>query len=345
MRFPLVSIIIPIEEVNNYLRESLAHLVNLDYPDFEVLVFITEKTEEKFPRTHFIVNPELARRPAEKRDLALKHAKGKILAFVDDDAYPRRDWLKKAAPYFGDSEVAAVCGPGVTPPSDSVLQKASGWVSASLLGGGPEASYRFFPAKRGEVRDFSTMNFLTRRADFAAVGGFDSHFWPGEDTKLCLDLTKKLGKKIIYDPEVLVYHHRRPLFVPHLRQNGRYGLHRGHFARILPETSRRLSYFIPSLFTLFFFGVPLLNLLLSTINPSTSLRAGYQLSTINYCLINLYFILNTFYLLLLLLTAAWVYSKERDLKVALLVIPGIFLTHIWYGLRFIQGFFSRRLLR
>ena len=112
-----------------------------------------------------------------------------------------------------------MCGPGVTPPNDSVFQKAGGWVSASFLGGGPAASHRFFPRKKREVDDYPSMNFVVRKSDFRAVDGFNSRFWPGEDTKLCLDLTKKLGKKIIYDPEVLVYHHRRSLFVPHLKQN------------------------------------------------------------------------------------------------------------------------------
>lgn len=339
---PKASVIIPVEEVTNYLREALAHLADLDYPDFEVLVFITKETEEKFPHTCFIVNQELSKRPAEKRDLALKYAQGGILAFLDDDAYPRKDWLKNAVSYFENPQVAAVCGPGVTPPDDSVFQKASGWVSASYLGGGPEASYRFFPKRKREVDDYPPMNFIVRRSDFEVVGGFDSHFWPGEDTKLSLDLTRELGKKIIYDPKILVYHHRRPLFLPHLKQNGRYGLHRGHFARILPETSRRLSYFIPSLFTLFLFATPILTLLLSTIN-NQQLTINNQLSITNYYLSVFYASTLSIYFLLLLLTAFRVYSKEPNLKVASLVIPGIFLTHIWYGIRFIQGFFSKEL--
>jgi len=334
---PKVSVVIAVEEMNDYLRECLTHLGQLDYPNFEVLVLMTEGTKEDFAGVRFITVPDLAKRPAERRDRALKYAEGEILAFIDDDAYPRRDWLKNAVPHFADLQVAAVCGPGVTPPADSVSLKASGWISASLLGGGPEAYYRFLPGKKREVDDYPSMNLLIRRGDFAAVGGYDSHFWPGEDTKLCLDLTKKLGKKIVYDPDVLVYHHRRALFGPHLRQNGRYGLHRGHFARVLPETSRRLSYFIPSLYTLFLIGVPILGFFLSTINN--------QPSTVNNLLTTLYLTLNACYLTLLLLTAAWVYRRERDWRVALLVVPGIFVTHVWYGLRFIQGFFSQGLKR
>ena len=350
---PRVSIIIPIEEVNDYLRESLTHLANLDYPDFEVLVFITKETKEEFPRTRFIVDPELARRPAEKRDLALKYAKGEILAFIDDDAYPESCWLKNAVGYFKDPETAAVCGPGVTPPNDSVLQKASGWVSASLLGGGPQAFYRFLAREKREVDDYPSMNFIVRKSDFGVVGGFDSRFWPGEDTHFTLNLTKNLDKKIIYDPQVLVFHHRRPLFIPHLKQNGRYGLHRGYFARVLPETSRRLSYFIPSLFTLFLFlELPLAFFLKNQISLGSSSQFSNAValaglarvaSSTTSLLWNLSGFLVLLYVLLLILSGFWVFSKERNLKVASLVIPGIFLTHIWYGLRFIQGFLSKEL--
>lgn len=354
MKSPKVSIIIPIEEITDYLRGSLVHLGNLDYPDFEVLVFITKGTTEKFPRTHFIVNPELAGCPAEKRDLALNYAKGEILAFIDDDAYPRKDWLKNAVGCFEDKKVAAVCGPGVTPPSDSISQKVSGWVQASKLGGG-NCTCRFLPQKSRLVDDYPSMNFIVRKSDFEKVGGFDSHFWPGEDTKLCYDLVYDLGKKIIYDPEILVYHHRRPLFRPHLKQVGGYGLHRGHFARVLPKTSRRLSYFIPALFALFLFGVPVLNFLISASEASKFPNFGPPISNnprvlgvaagpLSYFWLLLVLPL-TVYLILLLLTSIWVYRREKKISVALLTIPGIFTTHIWYGLRFIQGFFSKELKR
>jgi len=328
-----VSVIVVAEKFNLYLEECLRHLTEVNYPDLEILVFPTQSFECPHPKVKIIAAPKLGNRPAEKRDLALKHARGEILAFIDDDAYPSLGWLKRAVRHFKDERVAAVGGPGITPPGVSVREKAAGWVSASLLGGGG-TTYRFLPQKPREVDDYPSMNLLVRRSDFEKIGGFDSHYWPGEDTKLCLDLTKKLGKKIIYDPEVLVFHHRRPLFGPFLKQNGRYGLHRGYFAKVLPDTSRRLGYFIPSLFTLFFFLTPLLIGLSYRFLPSAWLW-----------LLRFYLIINTFYLILLLVTAGWVFNEERDEKVALLTIPGIFLTHLWYGLQFIRGLLSSRLKR
>jgi len=323
--YPLVSIIVVAEEYNPYLEESLPKYKDLDYPSFEVLVFTTKPCNKKFTRVKFISEPSLAKNPAKKRDLGLKYAKGEWFAFTDDDAYPSKNWLKSAAKYFEDSQIAAVCGPGVTPVNAPVLEKASGWVSASKIGGG-NYTYRFVPAKKRFVDDYPSMNFIVRKEDFVAVGGFDSSFYPGEDTKLCLDITHILNKKIIYDPKVLVYHHRRPLFKKHLRQNGNYGLHRGHFARTLPQTSRRLGYFVPTLFTLGFLSGPFLYLL-------------------SHPLFVVWTIVVSIYISFLLFTSAWVYSNEKDIKIALLVIPGIFLTHVWYGIRFIQGFLSKELKR
>ena len=335
MKYPFVSIIIPVRAINDYIRESVPKHLALDHPNFEIII-LPDKYEggAGFENDVRIIPTHPKTGPADKRDIGAKAAKGNILAFIDDDAYPRRDWLKNAAPYFEEEKIAGVCGPGVTPPGDNMFKKVSGWVSASLLGGG-NVTHRFLPKEKREVDDYPSMNLLIRKKDYDAVGGYDSHYWPGEDTKLCLDLTHRLGKKIVYDPEVLVYHHRRDIFVPHLRQNGRYGQHRGYFAKALPETSLRLAYFVPSLFTLFLFLTPVVALVVKVL----------QLSTIYLLLSTVYYLLNAIYLLLLLATAVWVYKHERDWRIALLTIPAIIITHVWYGIKFIQGLLSDELAR
>jgi len=316
---PFVSIIIPVKEVNFYIRESMPHLLGLDYKDFEVIIFPDSESRESFPRTRIIPTGPVG--PAEKRDLALKYAKGEILAFLDDDAYPRRDWRKKAVRHFKNKDVAAVGGPAVTPDHDSVWQKASGRVFSSWLASGRNG-YRYLPRKRREVDDFPTVNLIVRRSYFEQVGGFDTAYWPGEDTKLCLDITRKLGKKIIYDPDVFVFHHRRPLFLEHLRQVGRYAFHRGYFAKVLPDTSLRLSYFVPSLFVLWLF-------------------LGGPISIVNDSFMPLYLGLVALYLLLLASESVLISWKEKDFIVGALSAPGILFTHLVYGFRFMQGLASK----
>lgn len=342
MKKNLVSIVIAVKEINDFIRkETVPAILKQSYQNFEIIIIPDKKSKEKFPKTKVIPSwPKTG--PADKRDLGVQKAKGEILAFLDDDSYPDKNWLKNALTIFNQSPItnrqsliSAVCGPSITPPQNSLRQKASGYVWSTWLGSGGAGTYRCAISSRREVDDFPTVNLLVRKKDFLIAGGFDSHFWPGEDTKLCHDLVYKLGKKIIYDPRVLVYHHRRAVFKPHLQQIARYAIHRGHFAKILPKTSLRLGYLIPSLFVLWFFGGPILIFLLEIfLCCFTSIPLYF-----------LYLLTIGFYFVLLLITASQIYLKERNFKLALLVIPSIFITHIVYGVLFIKGFFLKKLER
>jgi GT2 family glycosyltransferase len=312
-----VSVIIPLKADNDYIRETLSHLRHVDYPDFETLVLPDEPTAWS---DDVRVIPTGPVGPGAKRDMALEYAAGDILAFLDDDAYPARDWLINAMRYLDDPTVAAVGGPAVTPESDSLAQQASGYVYASLVGGGNYA-YRYTPQSTREVDDYPTCNLLVRRADFEAVGGFDTQFWPGEDTKLCLDLTQGLGKRIVYAPDVVAYHHRRALFGPHLRQIRSYALHRGYFAKRFPETSLRFSYLLPTLLVV---GL-VIGAILSVCVPRLALLYGLGVG---------------FYFLAAVVSAA---LTSRSIVLTPLVAIGIVATHVVYGIWFPIGLLTSKL--
>lgn len=314
-----VSIIIPVREINDYIREAIPHHLQLDYPDYEILIFPDEPSEETFPRTRIIPSGKTG--PAEKRDMALEYAQGEILAFIDDDAYPRSDWLKNAVSHFDNPSVGAVGGPAVTAENDGVLRQASGKVYESFLCSGGY-TYRYIPGKLMDVEDLPSVNLIVRKDVFAQIGGYDSNFYPGEDTKLCLDIIKLAQKRIVYDPDVQVYHHRRKLFREHLKQSNNYALHRGYFAKVLPDTSRKFVYFVPSLFVLGLVAGPLLALLCP------------PLWYLYFSVLLLYF---------LLLVASTVNLK--NIRVWILSIAGVFLTHLGYGIGFVRGLLSRELIR
>jgi len=319
----IISIIIAVKTWQKNLEECVSKCLQLDYPAFEIIILPDESFSlpvslpVPLPIPVFIV-PTGPVNPAAKRDMALKHAKGEILAFLDDDAYPLRDWLSRAADNFRSEEIAAVGGPAVTPDSDSARQKASGLVYSSFLVSGPYA-YRYLPKKRKEVDDFPSCNLFVRRSVFEQVGGFNTQFWPGEDTKLCLDITCKLRKKIIYDPEVIVYHHRRRLFLPHLKQVANYALHRGYFAKRFPRTSLRISYFLPSILFLGIVAGGIFSLF------SSGLRSFYLYGL-------------TLYVLTVLVSSIY-----AGFRFSHLVFSGIIVTHLAYGLYFLKGLFANKL--
>ncbi len=244
---PTVSIIIAVKEDNPNLRESLRHCLALDNPADEIIVLPDVAFDAPDGVT---VIPTGPCGPAEKRDLGAERASGEVLAFLDDDAYPVPGWLTHAREVLANPSVGGVGGPGVTPDSDPFTAQVSGDIYNSPLVSGPHVR-RYLPREACDVDDWPSCNLLVRRDAFLQVGGFDSAYWPGEDTVLCLKITRDLGLRLVYDPRVLVYHHRRPSLRRHLRQAAQYGLHRGHFVKRFPETSRRPTYFAPTLLAAF----------------------------------------------------------------------------------------------
>ena len=124
----------------------------------------------------------------------------------------------------------------------------------------------------------------------------------------------------MYDPDVIVYHHRRPLFIPHMKQVFNVGMHRGFFFKKYPKTSRQLFYIQPTVLTLgfwflfvwSFYSLPVRIMFLGTF-------------TLFYCL------------------AVFSVIKKVTLGESLLVSVGIILTHMAYGTGFVKGLLTKHL--
>jgi glycosyltransferase involved in cell wall biosynthesis len=314
---PLVSVVVAFASPTRCLDECLDGLRKQTYTNYEVILLPDAPTGRTWPKgTREIATGPV--RPARKRNIGIENARGNVVAFIDDDAFPEENWLQAAAANFSIAETAAVGGPSITPGNDSRLARFGGEVYANPLVSGTYR-YRYTIRPFREVDDYPSCNLTVRTDVLRRLGGYRTDFWPGEDTYLCMEITGKLGLKIVYDPRVLVYHHRRRLFLPHLRQIARYALHRGYFARKFPATSRRLSYMIPSLFVLgIVFGAAL-----SVACPLCQLVYLWTLAAYTFITLLSCFRLNP---------ASW-----------LIVWLGIVSTHLVYGVGFLAGLFTRRL--
>jgi GT2 family glycosyltransferase len=243
---PEVSVIIPLHRPTPAFWRCVDSLVALDETLCELIVVSDRELDGLPERVRLIVTGSSSdSSPAEKRDAALAHVRGEICAFLDDDAYPATDWIQRAMKRFADPGIAAVGGPGLTPPGSNWRERASGAFYESPFGSG---GLRFRFLALGEVRDvddFPAYNFFVRTGVLREIGGWASRFYGGEDTRVCLALVEA-GHRIVYDPAVVVYHHRREVFGGHMRQLANVGRHRGYFVRAFPGTSARPMYFAPS---------------------------------------------------------------------------------------------------
>lgn len=324
---PKVSIVIACPNASWMLDECLNGIAAQTWGDFETIVL---------PDGDFTVDADIAKRanvrviptgkvrPAEKRNLGIREATGEIVAFIDDDAYPDSHWLEYAVRFFSEPSIGAVGGPGVTPLGDGRLQRLGGRVYDNVLVSG-NYRYRYKAGgTRRDVDDYPSCNLFVRRQLLESIGGYRTDFWPGEDTLLCKDIVDS-GRRIVYDPWVVVHHHRRALFMPHLRQLGRYAFHRGYFCRKYPSNSLRLSYFIPAMFVLYLALYPL------------AFFFAPAAGTLLWWLVQSYLLALPFYFLLVFATSFTFNPVDW-----LLTAAGVFLSHVWYGVRFLQGLTARK---
>lgn len=314
---PLVSIIIPCKGIDDYSRECIRRCKQLDYDGYEIIL-LPDDSKETVEGVKVIETGPVP--PGAKRNIGVKNSRGELCAFIDSDAYPRSDWLTRAMKYLEDSQVGGVGGPGLTPEEDGLMQKASGYVLSSFMVGNLSSRYR---TKQGfESDDIHSCNFVARKSMVEEAGGWNEKYWPGEDTLMCLAM-KRLGGKLIEAPDVVVYHHRRPLFRFHLEQVSRFGEHRGLFAKKFPENSLKPTYIAPSMLVL-------------------SLIAGLVLSFLFSFFVYVTVFGVAVYLALSLVAAA---LQVRKVKLILLVWSGTIVTHITYGIFFLSGLIKRDLKR
>ncbi len=310
-----VSIIIPFKSLDDYARECIGKCLDLDYGNLELILLPDSPLMEKFKRSRIIPTGEV--KPSLKRNIGVSKSRGRICAFIDSDAYPERDWIRNALRRF-KGDVGIVGGPNILPENDSIWQRASDDILSSAVGAGP-LSLRYKSGGQKTVKELPSCNLLIKKSLFQRAGGFDTSVLTAEDSKLCFQVSR-LGKLIVYSPDVVVYHHRKPLFMPHFRQMWTYGRDKAFILKRF-FSADKLYYFLPSLFVLFLiFGF------LLSFNPF------FEITYLR----SIYLGLVAFYTIVIL--AASILKNPRR---SVLVFPGIILTHISYGLGFLYGLFRR----
>jgi cellulose synthase/poly-beta-1,6-N-acetylglucosamine synthase-like glycosyltransferase len=316
-RNPLISIIIPCKDIDDYTRECIRYCKLLDYNNYEIIL-LPDGSKETIEDVKVIATGPVT--PGAKRNIGVKNSRGEFCAFIDSDAFPRSDWLTNAIKYLDDPEVSGVGGPGLTPEADGMMQKAGGYVLSSFMVGALSSRYK--TGSSFAVDDAHSCNFIASKAVVEASGGWNEKYWPGEDTLMCLAI-KNIGKKLIASSDVVAYHHRQPLFRPHLKQISRFGEHRGFFAKKFPENSLRLIYFLPSLLLLALFA----GILISLFFPFFGIIV--VVSAVAYLALGLF-------------AAA---SQTKRIKLVFSVWLGIIMTHVVYGVFFLLGLIRSDLKR
>ena len=168
--------------------------------------------------------------PALARNLGAAAARGRFLAFTDDDCAPTTDWLDRLAERLNGAAGHVVGGRTVNALADNVFSAASQTLLAYL--------YEYYSSGPDRMWFFASSNLALDAEGFRAVGGFDPGYphAAAEDRDLC-DRLRDTGYRMSYAPEAVVHHRHALTPASFWSQHYRYGCGAGRFWKIRRERS------------------------------------------------------------------------------------------------------------
>lgn len=275
-----VSIIVPVGRNLDTARACVEGVLAQETTAPVELVLVGgEELSEMGPSVRVVRVDEM--NPAVRRNRGVEHSSGELIGFVDDDAVPAPGWISNALDVFGDEAVAVVGGPDPAPADSGIAELITDTLLAAPLFGSGVLAHG---PPRGERRDVTSpsdlalVNLFIRRDCFERLGGFDESIgYVGEDSDL-IARASACGR-VVYDPEVIVWHRRRPFPSGYVRQRFRYRVKTGRMLTRPESLYRRNAKVVAFLTAGFLFGVtavfaPAAGIVLAALYVVGSLMSG-----------------------------------------------------------------------
>src|SRR5438552_9280156 len=168
--WPRISVVVCSYNGSRTIRNCLAGLQKLEYPNFEVIVVndgSTDATAAIAREYGFRLISTEQRGLSNARNTGIEAATGEIVAYIDDDAYPDPHWLTYLAATFLSTTHAGVGGPNIPPPGGGPI--------ADCVANAPGGPVHVLLSDR-EAEHIPGCNMAFRKACLEAIGGFDPQY-------------------------------------------------------------------------------------------------------------------------------------------------------------------------
>lgn len=331
---PFVSIVVPTTGNVKYIKGLIESINKLDYPKEKFELILIGDKETELLKTNSIRSKEYGIQTTvryepyaagKKRNIGVELSKGDIIAFTDDDTILKEDWINNAIKHLNEnSSYVGVGGPNFTPREGLPFAKAVGRIFGSKF----LFSFRYTigHSKPKEIEHNPTCNYIIKKYVFETVKFHDT-LWPGEDAEFDIRLVKN-GFKILYAPDVIVWHHRRSRPLPFLRQMFNYGKTRAQVTRMHPD-SFDIRYFA-------FISAFIFLMLLYSISLS-----GIEIALIGKLDLTIPVVLNLAYFGIIALAGVLVGIQTGKLKQGIYAPLVLFIQHFGFSIGLLYGFIRK----
>lgn len=257
MDLPVVSVVIPVRNEENFIGKCIESFLDQTYPEskFEIIVVdgmsedntrtIVESYISRYGNVKLYDNPD--KYTPNALNIGIKNASGEIIMLASSHAVYSRDYISVCAQKIAEGKAEVAGGKMITlPRSNSMKAKVIASVLSNPFGVG-DAKYRIRYDKESYV---DTVAYgLYKKELFDKVGLFNENLIRNQDIEMNLRL-KRIGARTLLIPQVSSYYYARDTFSSLWKNNfanGFWVIYSTKFAK-LPFSFRHL---IPLFFVLF----------------------------------------------------------------------------------------------
>ena len=331
------SIIVPVFNRPDEVRELLQSLTLQTFTDFEVII-VEDGSQQPCQevcnsfaqslRLKYFMKPNSG--PGQSRNYGAERADGDFLIVLDSDVVLPEGYLQAVDDELKANPCEAFGGPDASHPSFTPVQKAISYSMTSFfttggIRGGKKKLDKFYP------RSF---NMGIRRDVYQQLGGFSKMRF-GEDIDFSYRIVEA-GYNPQLIPDAWVWHKRRTDFRKFFRQVYNSGIARINLEKRHPGTLK-LVHLLPMVFTV---GVIALILIAAVARAMIHYDAANWHTWYWLCLLALSPIL--FYSLIIFIDSS---IKNKSMKVGLLSVPAAFVQLMGYGFGFIESWWKRCVMK
>jgi glycosyltransferase involved in cell wall biosynthesis len=311
---PVFSIIVPVYNRPQEIRELLQSLTRQTFKDFEVLIVedgssstsrdVVSEFQQQLNIQYFVKENE---GPGPSRNFGFTKASGTFFVVFDSDCIIPEDYFSAVLKFMQNHQVDAWGGADRGYEAFTNIQRAMAFTMSSwITTGGIRGSLNNL--KSFQPRSF---NMGMRRSVFQLTGGFRlTHF--AEDIELSIRM-QEMGLSVWLIPDAWVYHKRRSTFSQFYKQVRDFGKGRIQVGR-MHNGSIKLTHCFPSLFTLGLVALPVLLLTGSFI----------------------FYLLSGLYLMYFLIIGIIATVSHRSVSVGMLSVISAFIQLTGYGYGFLK---------
>ena len=207
------NVVIVSKEVSADVLYCLNKLNTQTYKNFFVTVVVDTRYKKKIPKfkfkTYVVVSKN--KNMSYKRNIGVSKFSSDLIAFLDSDAYPPKNWLLNGKKLLSKNKNLILGGPGIPFPNQKYWEMIAYYAKRSFFVTG-YLNFRKFKSSDRYCDWVESCNMLMHRKIFIKHKGMNKNIYLGEDKEL-IERMKRNDNciKVYFSKKLFIFHRERTL--------------------------------------------------------------------------------------------------------------------------------------